>query len=330
MIGMALFSNARLRCSVALGAFLQCGGFAQVVHAEAVCTTQAGCLDSILDAARAGRQSDGIALMAELQRLHRASAGRSSGSQPLPPRIGEALGVGDPDAALQQIQRNVATVLGKLPDYRRGTALGYLRNGDIDGALRFEEDNIGDDPVYAPFWMDLAVLYARQNQHERAVAALIVADAWAGDQTALRQAYHQAAQDAPASGMRAAFAAALQRIEAIETQQAQAEQALAPVDMKGAATDPSRKPAVVDLHTCTMPEYPYGALRYEDTGTVKLRFLVAADGSVRRMRKSVSSGHPQLDNAAAFALARCSFRPATVDGKPVATWQAVEYVWQLE
>lgn len=314
----------------ALGAVLLYAGAARGAHAAAACESAPACLDAVLDAAGAGRQIDGIAYMAELRRLHRAGAQPGSGRHGFLPRIDEALGVGNPDAALEQILSNVGTVFDGQPDYRRGTALAYLRNGDIDRALRLEQDNIGDDPLYAPYWTDLAAIYARQGRHERAIAALIVADDWSGDQEALRQAYRRAAQDAPDAGMRPDFAAALQRIDAIQAEQARAEQALAPVDMKGAAADPSRKGAVVEFAACDKPEYPKAALRYEETGTVTLRFLVAPDGSIRAMRKVASSGQAQLDNAAAFALARCHFRPATVDGKPVTVWQAVRYVWTID
>jgi TonB family protein len=126
------------------------------------------------------------------------------------------------------------------------------------------------------------------------------------------------------------FRAALELIAANEARLAQLEAVLAPVSFKGAATDPSRKPARLRFDGCHQPEYPRAALRYDETGAVTLRFLLDADGRVQAVRKVKSSGHPQLDDAAMFWLGAWPFQPATVDGRPVATWQPVRYVWTLE
>ncbi|KRC00999.1 hypothetical protein ASE26_21525 [Duganella sp. Root198D2] len=71
-------------------------------------------------------------------------------------------------------------------------------------------------------------------------------------------------------------------------------------------------------------------MRYEETGAVRLAFLVDADGNVKRARKLKSSGYSELDNAALLAVASCEFTPAEQDGKPVASWLVMEYVWSLE
>jgi periplasmic protein TonB len=52
-------------------------------------------------------------------------------------------------------------------------------------------------------------------------------------------------------------------------------------------------------------------------GTVTLRALIAADGSVRSVDVATSSGSPVLDRAAAEAVRRWRFAPATRDGVPI-------------
>ena len=68
----------------------------------------------------------------------------------------------------------------------------------------------------------------------------------------------------------------------------------------------------------------------EEEGTVHLRFLVGVDGKVLQAEIEKSSGYKRLDEAARAGLARCQFRPATVDGKPEQSWASMRYTWRLE
>ncbi|MCD2519517.1 M56 family metallopeptidase [Massilia sp. G4R7] len=88
--------------------------------------------------------------------------------------------------------------------------------------------------------------------------------------------------------------------------------------------------AVADFSSCKRPEYPEESVKQNHTGTVSLGFLVDARGNVKETRISRSSGHRALDSSAREALAKCSFKPATIKGKPVQSWAAVQYVWTLE
>jgi TonB family protein len=88
--------------------------------------------------------------------------------------------------------------------------------------------------------------------------------------------------------------------------------------------------AIVDFGSCARPTYPKDALRHERTGTVDLRFLVAADGKVKEAKVTSSSGHADLDEAALSALEKCLFKPGTVDGQAQESWTNVKYVWTLE
>jgi periplasmic protein TonB len=91
-----------------------------------------------------------------------------------------------------------------------------------------------------------------------------------------------------------------------------------------------RTPAVVDATTCEKPSYPPGARRANETGTVRLTFLIDVDGKVLDSKVQRSSGSRRLDEAARAGLSLCKFKPATLNGRPERTWGRIEYVWKLE
>jgi protein TonB len=104
-------------------------------------------------------------------------------------------------------------------------------------------------------------------------------------------------------------------------------QAPAPV---APAKAPVRTSAGVSSTPCDKPDYPTASKRMEEEGTVSLRFLVGADGKVIQSEVAKSSGYKRLDEAARAGLAKCQFKPATVDGKPEQAWTTIQYVWRLE
>jgi protein TonB len=91
-----------------------------------------------------------------------------------------------------------------------------------------------------------------------------------------------------------------------------------------------RTTAGVNIAQCDKPDYPTASRRMEEEGTVGLRFLVGADGKVIQSEIAKSSGYKRLDEAARAGLAKCQFKPATVDGKPEQAWTTIQYVWRLE
>ncbi|HEV2098250.1 MAG TPA: energy transducer TonB [Stellaceae bacterium] len=94
---------------------------------------------------------------------------------------------------------------------------------------------------------------------------------------------------------------------------------------------PVHVPAVLGAAShCQKPEYPPMAQRLGEEGTVVLRFLVSAGGSVLQSQVASSSGHPRLDDAARDALSQCQFRPGTVDGKPEQSWAVIRYNWRIQ
>jgi protein TonB len=94
--------------------------------------------------------------------------------------------------------------------------------------------------------------------------------------------------------------------------------------------EPVRTPPVVSANTCEKPSYPAAALRANEVGTVRLSFLIEADGKVLDSKVERSSGFRRLDEAARAGLSLCKFRPATVDGRPERARARIDYVWKLE
>jgi D-alanyl-D-alanine endopeptidase (penicillin-binding protein 7) len=88
--------------------------------------------------------------------------------------------------------------------------------------------------------------------------------------------------------------------------------------------------AVADFSSCRKPEYPQADIAASHEGTVTVEFLIDAGGAVADSVIGKSSGHASMDEAARGALAKCRFSPALKDGKPVAEWTQVQYVWTLQ
>ena len=92
-----------------------------------------------------------------------------------------------------------------------------------------------------------------------------------------------------------------------------------------------RTSAVINAsHSCETPLYPSVSKRMQESGTVQLRFHVGVDGKVLESEVEKSSGYKRLDEAARSALSKCQFKPATVDGRPEASWSSLRYVWKIE
>jgi protein TonB len=88
--------------------------------------------------------------------------------------------------------------------------------------------------------------------------------------------------------------------------------------------------AVISASSCERPEYPSASKRLEEEGTVQLKFLVGVDGKVIESLIEKTSGFRRLDEAARAGLAKCLFKPGTVDGKPQQSWASMRYTWHLE
>jgi len=103
----------------------------------------------------------------------------------------------------------------------------------------------------------------------------------------------------------------------------------APAVVGGKAVASVSTGPVTDFTSCDSPEYPLNSKRNEEQGTVRLAFLIGVDGRVVEAKVDKSSHYPALDRAAKNALSLCHFKPGTLDGRPVQSWTAVDYVWKL-
>lgn len=83
--------------------------------------------------------------------------------------------------------------------------------------------------------------------------------------------------------------------------------------------------------SCARPEYPQSSIRRQEKGTSIIQLKVDAEGLVTDASVRQSSGSRLLDQAAAFAMSACRFKPAR-DEKGVATRSVYSesFEWRLE
>ena len=76
-------------------------------------------------------------------------------------------------------------------------------------------------------------------------------------------------------------------------------------------------------------EYPDGSKHRGEQGSCAVRVEVSSDGAIRAEQLVVSTGFTRLDVACLDAFSGGRLVPATVDGKPVATWIILPITWAL-
>ena len=82
--------------------------------------------------------------------------------------------------------------------------------------------------------------------------------------------------------------------------------------------------------SCERPPYPAAWRRAGETGEVRLRLQVEANGRVSEARIEKSSGFRRLDEAAREAALECRYRPGMgSDGKPMKATVTKIYAWRL-
>lgn len=97
--------------------------------------------------------------------------------------------------------------------------------------------------------------------------------------------------------------------------------------------DPPRPPvriaAALDARAELQPPYPPSEERAGNEGVVVVRILIGTDGRVKAVEK-VSAGSEAFFRATERqALRHWRFRPATVDGAPVESWQQLTVRFQM-
>jgi len=99
------------------------------------------------------------------------------------------------------------------------------------------------------------------------------------------------------------------------------------IALAGASAFPYQ--SLVTPASCTVPEWPREALRYEIEGTTTLQFQIGKDGAVRNVQVKQGSGWSILDQAALAGVARCRFKPG-LEAAREGTEFPVQYAWTLE
>jgi TonB family protein len=78
------------------------------------------------------------------------------------------------------------------------------------------------------------------------------------------------------------------------------------------------------------PEYPDSARQAGETGEVKVKVLVQADGTAKTFSIFKSSGHKDLDDAVLTAVKASTYRPAYSNGKPTLAFFDITYRFDLK
>lgn len=86
---------------------------------------------------------------------------------------------------------------------------------------------------------------------------------------------------------------------------------------------------IVERTPCK-PLWPMASLRNNETGSVKVAFLISTNGFVRRAKIVDTSGFRDLDRATMVGFLGCKFKPQFKDGLPTDTWHDMTYVWKIE
>jgi TonB family protein len=76
-------------------------------------------------------------------------------------------------------------------------------------------------------------------------------------------------------------------------------------------------------------DYPLNSKILREEGVCKVKLTVTADGTVRDMSLTVSTGYPRLDQACLEAFVHGGLLPATEDGKPITTTLEIPITWTL-
>ncbi|HZV66742.1 MAG TPA: energy transducer TonB [Telluria sp.] len=102
---------------------------------------------------------------------------------------------------------------------------------------------------------------------------------------------------------------------------------LASPTLPASAQDDINSKAYADTEGCT-PVRPQDAAKNE-AGTVRVSFLVGADGAVQKSKIVKSSGYKDLDVATHEAYGKCTFHPAVARGQAQMSWIILEYKWTV-
>ncbi len=92
----------------------------------------------------------------------------------------------------------------------------------------------------------------------------------------------------------------------------------------------SQNVSATPLKMAIVPYYPIGARMRGEEGVVKVKVLVAENGSPLETIVLASSGFKALDQAAVKAVSRAKFKPAYSNGKPIRSEALLSFRFCLE
>lgn len=75
--------------------------------------------------------------------------------------------------------------------------------------------------------------------------------------------------------------------------------------------------------------YPAESKLLHEEGVCKVKLTVTADGTVRDVSLTKSTGYPKLDQACSEAFVHGGLLPATRDGQPITTTLEIPITWKL-
>lgn len=75
--------------------------------------------------------------------------------------------------------------------------------------------------------------------------------------------------------------------------------------------------------------YPRESKRLHEEGVCKVKLTVTAEGAIRDISLTQSTGHPRLDQGCLEAFAHGGLLPATQNGTPLTTTLEIPIVWKL-
>ncbi|HWA91990.1 MAG TPA: energy transducer TonB [Rhizomicrobium sp.] len=84
-------------------------------------------------------------------------------------------------------------------------------------------------------------------------------------------------------------------------------------------------PKVDHSHPTPAPDYPEAAMKAGQKGDVQLSVFVLSDGRPHKVDVVMSSGYPDLDNAAVAAASNYYFLPAVKAGHVSSGWASLKF-----
>jgi TonB family protein len=101
-----------------------------------------------------------------------------------------------------------------------------------------------------------------------------------------------------------------------------------PPELKSQISKQGASLQIGQLNSRVEPAYPEDAQHQRIEGVVKLRAIIARDGSIQDIDQM--SGPPLLVAAAAYAVRQWHYKPTSLDGQPVEATESITVTFRLQ